>query len=186
MSCVYSLSDPRSGEIRYVGGTTRPPEVRLLAHINDSKRGNAWKDHWVMSLLQDGVIPKMSILEAVDGPFYAAERSWIHFLRQVGFNLTNLTDGGEGTVGRITREETRLKQSAARKSRVTTQETTVKMSLARKGLVFSEERKAKMRFPKSNEHKTKIGLGNKGKVHSTEWVANNVASHKAKLGGTTG
>lgn len=54
--------------------------------------------------------------------------------------LVNLTDGGEGALGRKykTSEETKLKQSKVRKGKKLSDQVKLKMSLARKGKKFSE------------------------------------------------
>ena len=81
--------------------------------------------------------------------------------------LTNLTDGGEGTLGIVITEETRRKLSISRmgnKSRTgqkLSEETKLKMSLARKGV----------KRPKlTEEHKKKLSLAKIGKKQSIETI----------------
>jgi hypothetical protein len=102
--------------------------------------------------------------------------------------LVNLTDGGEGTVGRVHSEDTlkkisdtakkrapkvwteesKLKLSKSNKGREPsnkgksiTEETRLKISQAMSGRKLSEETKAKMRKPKSESHKQNIKNGKK-------------------------
>jgi hypothetical protein len=58
--------------------------------------------------------------------------------------LRNMTDGGEGSPGRIATEEQRRKIKEARAKQVTTAETRKKMSQAHTGRIHSEETKQKM------------------------------------------
>lgn len=58
--------------------------------------------------------------------------------------LRNMTNGGEGSPGRITTEETKQKLKKARKLQKTSKETREKMRIAHTGKVHSEETKKKM------------------------------------------
>jgi hypothetical protein len=87
--------------------------------------------------------------------------------------LTNLTDGGEGTLGTVITEETRKKLSISRignKSRTgqkLSEETKLKMSLARKG----------KKLPKfSEEHKKKLSLAKIGKKQTIETINKRIES----------
>jgi hypothetical protein len=68
--------------------------------------------------------------------------------------LYNMTDGGDGSSGRVTSKETRIKMSDANKN--PSQETRIKMSESGKVKIFSEE------------HRRKIGVASKGKTRSEE------------------
>lgn len=69
-------------------------------------------------------------------------------------NLVNMTDGGDGCIGRKVTEEQKAKISKANKN--FSKETRLKISLANKGKITSEETKLK------------IGIKNKGKVRTQE------------------
>ena len=58
--------------------------------------------------------------------------------------LRNMTDGGEGSPGRITTDEQRIKMREARAKQITTAETREKMRQTRTGMSHSEETKRKM------------------------------------------
>ena len=51
---IYSLSDPNTGEIRYVGKTYNQLRKRLYSHLNECKTGNkSHKINWIKSLLSN-------------------------------------------------------------------------------------------------------------------------------------
>ncbi len=110
---IYSLSDPRSDEVRYVGKAV-DPEKRLYGHTLVF-RSNTHKTAWIKSLRKLGLKPKMEILEALDdcsdAEWQESERFWIRYLRFLGCRLTNAVDGGYG--GRKASEHTRQKMSAS-------------------------------------------------------------------------
>lgn len=70
--------------------------------------------------------------------------------------LANMTDGGDGTVGRLYSEQTRQKQHDAMIGRSKSADAIEKRSLARLGK------------PRSQETKDKLRLANLGKKHSEE------------------
>ena len=92
--------------------------------------------------------------------------------------LLNLTDGGEGTSGRVFTEETKQKMSEAKKGKKRkpfSEETKQKMSLSRKG---------KKGNPCSEETKQKISEASKGKPHSEERKQKISEAKKGKKGNT--
>jgi hypothetical protein len=111
MTTIYTLSDPITNEIRYVGKTTRSPQQRLAGHIKAARRGmNTYVARW---LRQVGM-PILGVVREVNDELGAQEeRAMIALYRQQGCRLTNLTDGGEGSPGWIPTEETRRKISAS-------------------------------------------------------------------------
>jgi NUMOD3 motif len=79
--------------------------------------------------------------------------------------LVNLTEGGEGIVGKIFTEETRKKMSESRKDKSLSQETKNKISLSHFGKKQSAETKLKLSIKNkgkkmSEETKKKISIGN--------------------------
>lgn len=93
---IYALDCPITGAARYVGQTVYP-DRRLRRHINESRK-EKWHVHkWIKSLLSKNLRPIMEILDVVpDNEADFWEREYIQNFRERGFNLTNLTDGGEG------------------------------------------------------------------------------------------
>ena len=97
---IYTLSD-KSGDIRYIGKSDTPRK-RLYNHIKESKdlKKKSHKINWIKSLLDKSELPIIEILEEVSiEDWENSEKYWIEQFRQWGFNLTNLTIGGEGGQG---------------------------------------------------------------------------------------
>lgn len=96
---IYGLVCPISGEIRYIGKTSRELDRRLYAHISESRRiRNSHKHRWIAKCLDDGVRPLIVLLEDVPSSmsWQARERAWIKLALKSGMRLTNQTAGGEG------------------------------------------------------------------------------------------
>lgn len=92
---IYALNDPITGNCRYVGKADRPRK-RLTDHIREAATGKTYRDCWVRSLLAGGLRPVLEILHECpfdEWPLW--ERAWIKASREIGYSLTNLTDGGE-------------------------------------------------------------------------------------------
>ena len=152
---VYSLSDPRTEEIRYVGQSSRGmirPKQPHAAHCRS----------WELNLLEVGLKPEVEVLEEWDGNgdpvewLNQTEIFWIATWRFMGAALTNLTDGGAGrsgfliteherqkrrettifrfpiNLGRKHTEEEKLKRANSLRGKKRTQETRKKMSETRK------------------------------------------------------
>jgi len=96
-SFIYALRDPVSGEIRYIGKSTNPIK-RLRTHIEQSHQKNTHKECWIIGLLNIGLKPDIEILEIVSAfsDWEAREKWWIAEGRDLGWRLTNTTDGGDG------------------------------------------------------------------------------------------
>lgn len=112
---IYSLSDPRTEEVRYIGVTFRGKQ-RFNEHISRAiTGGKTHRDNWIRSLIADGVRPVFAIIEDGQGEgWQAAERCWIARYQPTG-RLVNLTDGGEGAPGYVPTPELRAKWSQMRR-----------------------------------------------------------------------
>ena len=166
---IYTMADPRNGEVRYVG-VTHIARKRFNRHIAEARRGLRTHRHdWIRSLLKCDLIPAYSVIEQGLGDRWAeAECRWIEHYRQIGFDLTNLTSGGEGTHGYIPGAETREKMAAAKRGRQRTPETKAKIK------AFFTGRKL------SVEHVAKVAAARIGKKHSIEARASMAAAKKGK------
>lgn len=92
---IYSLSDPITGEVRYIGKTKNELHKRLSGHYKDKSEN--YKTHWIASLKKRELKPSISIIEiCTEENWEERERYWISFYKNQGSRLTNLTDGGEG------------------------------------------------------------------------------------------
>lgn len=116
---IYTLSDPDSKMIRYVGLTTigiKRPERHL--DFNYIKKKETHCARWIKRLLKEGKEPIIDILESGFTEFdrlTAAEKFYIAYFKLLNYPLTNMTDGGEGASGAKRSEETRRKMSESRK-----------------------------------------------------------------------
>jgi hypothetical protein len=154
INLVYGLVDPRTSELRYVGITCRLPRVRFLQHLSMARNGDhTYRSRWIRELLALDLNPEMIIIEETTDR--SRECYWIERYRTDGARLTNLTDGGDGTMGYRFTPEQRGRMSIAQR--------------ARPHVPCSEDRLQSLRI--SNER-------NRGKRHSEEW--NRHISEKTK------
>ena len=96
---IYTLSDPVSKEVRYIGLTTKPLKERFSQHY--SRKCNNHKCNWIKGLRSKGLRPVMQELDIANSTeeLNSLEIYWIEQFKQWGFNLVNLTQGGEGSFG---------------------------------------------------------------------------------------
>jgi hypothetical protein len=105
---IYGLTDTSRSlpSIFYVGMTTKPAQVRFKSHINEAVRGigkvDTKKNRKVAKLLKTDSLDYV-ILEQDDTwtpeELAQKEKWWIAYFKSEGASLTNLTDGGDGTIG---------------------------------------------------------------------------------------
>lgn len=93
---IYTLSDPRTNEIRYVGKTNNPAQ-RLKAHMNNCRDKGTHKRNWIQSLRCLGLKPILEIIDEVPIESWQFwEQWWYQILKGWGFRLVNSTIGGDG------------------------------------------------------------------------------------------
>jgi hypothetical protein len=171
---LYTLSDPRTGEVRYLGWTARTKRLRFKDHIHDARRGRKdYRSRWIASLLRAGVKPTMRtvvILQASDAP--ALEIGYISILRARGVRLTNTTDGGEGVLGWVPSAETRAAISRANKGRPPSAACRAASSAVHKGVVpwkaIAASVKANKGKRRSSEFCAAVSRGLTGRIFSAE------------------
>lgn len=110
---IYTLADPETNIIRYIGKTKESLNNRLSKHINDSKKANNRRCNWIKKLTKAGLKPKIEILETLENNKQCswAEIYWISQFKTWGFDLINTTEGGEGYLGYKPTEITLKRQS---------------------------------------------------------------------------
>lgn len=100
---IYALVEPSNHDCpRYIGKTTRSLLNRLRSHKQAALAGGHRPVlRWIRKRLQSGAGPAIRWIETVpaDGDWQARERHWIAKAREVGHDILNLTDGGEGLAG---------------------------------------------------------------------------------------
>lgn len=95
MYIIYSLNDPITNEVRYVGKTSlKRKHKRLYEHIKYAYKNTTYSATWIRSLLKVNKRPIMNVLEVV--MIEESESREVYWISQFD-NLTNLTDGGEKT-----------------------------------------------------------------------------------------
>lgn len=114
---VYILREAGNPEIRYVGITSKSLSSRLYKHLKQERHRNAYKGRWIDQVLSKGgeieIIPIVNNVESDIAE--SLEIFYIKRFRQLGFRLTNLTDGGErGTLGYRHTEEWKKNASIKR------------------------------------------------------------------------
>lgn len=96
MIYIYTLSDPRTGEIRYVGKTSCKLRKRLIGHLSEARNRNmTHKNHWVLSLMKEGLEPIIEIIDEYEYDDWEwLEIMWLDLLKSWGFNMTNSAEAG--------------------------------------------------------------------------------------------
>jgi hypothetical protein len=94
---IYSLSDPRTNDVRYIGKTSNVKN-RFKKHIKVSLDNIVTlKDEWIYELKNINLKPVIEILDIGDDlNINDLEIYWISQFKTWGFNLANMTIGGEG------------------------------------------------------------------------------------------
>ncbi len=176
---IYVLLEPDTNNVRYVGKAV-DLYTRIRNHYKPSRLiDKTHKNNWLNKLLNKGKYVKVSIVEQLDDEnlLNEAEKKWIKHYKDLGCDLTNGTEGGDGgkmspesiekmkskKTGVKLSEEHKQKISEGNKGRVVTEETRTKLSEARKTYVVSEETRRKL----SESHKGQTAW-NKGKSPSEE------------------
>lgn len=117
---IYVLKDPETHHIRYVGQTNNIKR-RLQAHISRARYRKYHSARWITSLLNRNLRPILEIVEECNrSNLTTREQFWIAHYRKE-YDLTNITNGGEGCVGYSSRlgsrwtDKQRLNYSVSRK-----------------------------------------------------------------------
>lgn len=159
---IYALVDPRTGEIRYIGRSSKGL-LRARNHWATASelQKSTYCANWIKSLVILGLIPTVFVLESWEKISNArlnkAERKWIRRYKKKNARLTNLTDGGEGNLGCQVSLETRAKMSRAQKRRPDKEDV--------KRLLLAQ---AKSSWTK--EHRKNLSRSLKGRIYSSETI----------------
>jgi hypothetical protein len=116
---IYALIDPDTDEPFYVGKSNRPYS-RFRAHLRDL--ADTRKVRHLQTLLKAGKTPDIRVLETLhEGNVDEHEQRWIEWLRDNGYGLTNMADGGAGASFKAApadvRAEIKSKRTRAKKPR---------------------------------------------------------------------
>jgi hypothetical protein len=159
---VYGLVSSADGVIRYIGQTVQPVNARLRQHVWEAKRrkGKEGKSrrvwNWIASVYRSGHKVIAIVLDD-NAVLHETEMKLIREYREKGFDLINATKGGEGTIG--------FKHHMKRPW-------VAEMNKTRAGIKTG---------PLSDEHKKKVGDGNRGK--KKPWMAERNRERARTVGG---
>lgn len=96
---IYILSDPRTGDVKYVGKTVNIKK-RYYNHCSlktSNKSGNKQLVGWIANLLMEKLKPEITIIDkTTNGDCGQLEIYWIEQFRQWEVKLYNITIGGDG------------------------------------------------------------------------------------------
>jgi hypothetical protein len=91
---IYALIDPETDQIRYIG-KAKDVIVRFKGHIRDAHRRRSKVYAWINGLLACGSAPIVASLDKVaESEWQDAEKFYIQEYRRCGFNLLNISAGG--------------------------------------------------------------------------------------------
>lgn len=100
---IYTLSDPRTDRVRYVGRTVNRLSRRLNEHVRTATRGklkDKTKEIWIMELRALGLSPRIDLIQDSSREcFREDETRWIAHYRTTHLDLLNLKRGGDGGFG---------------------------------------------------------------------------------------
>ncbi len=157
---IYTLSDPITGEVRYIGKTINELKIRLYGHLSESKKSNTHKSNWIKSLINKNLEPIIKILDVVDyNEWEFWEDYWIQVFKTWGIELTNCIDGGKGVSSEFMKKNNPMFN----------QETIDKMRISMKGNQhakgFKHSDKTKKKVSENNAkfwlNKKRPGIGDK-------------------------
>jgi len=96
-SYIYTLIDPFTNEIRYIGKTI-DPLYRYWTHFRDQELSyDTYKNRWLKKLMKKNQLPFMNIIAKCKFKnSNKMERHYITFYKNKGIKLTNTTKGGDG------------------------------------------------------------------------------------------
>jgi hypothetical protein len=90
---IYSLSDPLTNEIKYIGKANNTQE-RLKSHLRDAKRRATPVYQWINELKDKGLTPIAKII-CITQDWQNEEKKQIIIHRDMGCNLLNISSGGK-------------------------------------------------------------------------------------------
>lgn len=139
---VYKITNKVNGKI-YIGITNQGSGVRYYKHWSDARKGDPCPIHKAMAKYGKENFT-LEIIDFADTYDELKEKEKFYIKkfnsmdRSVGYNLT---EGGDGTFGRLHSEETKEKIRQKALGRKASEETKKKMSESRKGKCSDKKRK---------------------------------------------
>lgn len=99
-TAIYALCDPDNSP-RYVGKTVQYLHERHKAHIRAARKPKLPVHYWIAKRIKRNEPLVIRLIEYInsDHDWAARERHWITEYKRQGYDLLNLTEGGEGLAG---------------------------------------------------------------------------------------
>ena len=124
---IYGLVDPFTNQCRYVGKSSsglRRARNHFSPYVYDNTEKHTHVHKWVKVCISQGKQPIPVILQEYNSNSEAleGEKYWIQYFKDLGIPLTNITEGGGGSLGRRQTEDAKQRISKANKGRVKTPE----------------------------------------------------------------
>ena len=161
--------------VRYVGRTSKPILVRLKRHF-DRQNDNDHRSRWIRKERREGRAIGISTIAICDGDGGEEERNWIKYYRDIGCDLVNSSDGGEGLLNPSDETRARMSESQRNRSPISA-ETRAKMSSSAKAS-YTPERRARVAELSRNrppETLARIAAASRNKSPETK------AKHRKKM-----
>jgi group I intron endonuclease len=144
MFCIYVFSD-EWGIPKYIG-KAKCFKTRIKQHLNrDRFIYKSWFYNWLNKQIANNKEFFIDILEEVNQDNHVErEKYWIKHVKENGYQLTNMTDGGDGNNNQVFNEETREKHRIRMTGRVFSEETRKLISQKLTGKTVSQETRKKL------------------------------------------
>lgn len=115
---LYTLSNPITNEIRYVGKTIQTLENRLKKHLRAKDKSH--RVNWIKSLKNKGLEPRIELICETHNHNICneLEKYYIKKYKNEGYSLVNMTEGGDGSIGFTHTNESKIKISKITKNRM--------------------------------------------------------------------
>lgn len=145
MYCIYVFSDEFAIP-KYVG-KTKCFNTRIKQHLNkDRFIYKSYFYNWLNKQLSEDKEYFIDVLEEVnDSNWKEQEKYWIKHIKENGYKLTNMTDGGDGNNNQVFTEESKEKRRQKMLGHKLSEQTKKLISESHKGKIVLESTKEKLR-----------------------------------------
>lgn len=110
---LTSSDDPTN--IRYVGTTTKTLKQRFSSHkynATHKERRSQPVHKWMYKKMQDGFQINITEIDQCDENIWeSTERKWIQYYKELGYDLLNVSEGGQGVITKEVRSKSGLQRS---------------------------------------------------------------------------
>lgn len=152
-------------------------DTNKVFYVGKGKSNRAYEKgrnpHWNNVVAKHGYAVHLAMVGLSEAEAFEHEKLLILCFKDMGIQLVNMTDGGEGGAGHSVSEDTRRAISEAQKGRCFEPAHLAALSEAHKGYVMPEEQKQKIRttvssLTRTEEWKANISKAKKGIAQTDE------------------